>query len=177
MLKIGKGGGKAPVQKNTAAQQETPAASENALPRKATVIGENISIEGVITAGEDLTIEGSLCGGVIAKSHQLTIGKSGRVEADVQAETVVVSGRMKGSIVAWGKVQINQGADFTGQIKAKSISVEDGSMLKATIELDRDIREKPHVAPQHRIEAIIFPAEGHGDKSPLREISQPASKN
>ena len=171
MLGIGNSDGKAPVQKS----QGIPMGNIPVV--KATVIGENIVVEGLIKADEDIVVEGVLHGGIVAKSHKLTIGKHGSVEADVQAENVVVSGRMKGAIIAFNRVQIDQGADFTGQIKAKSITVEDGAMLKATIELDRDIREKMHGAPQHRIDAILFSAEGHGDTLPLREIPQPTSKN
>ena len=182
MLKLGNRDGKvpvqkAPVQKDPGIPQDALPAAESAAPAKATVIGENIAIEGVINAEEDITVEGTLSGGIIAKSHKVTVGTQGRVEADIQAENVAVNGRMKGAIIAFNKVHIGQGADFTGQIKAKSVAVEDGAMLRATIELDKDIREKTLAAPPHRIDAIIFPAEGRGDKSPLREIQQPTSKN
>ena len=177
MLKIGNRDGKVPAQKDDRTAREIPPAPESASPAKSTVIGENISIDGVIKAEEDIVIEGTFAGGIIAKSRMVTVGKSGRVEADVQAENVVVCGRMKGAIVAFNRVQIDRSADFTGQIRAKSITVEDGAVLKATIELDKDIREKTHAGPQHRVDAILFPAEGHGDKKTLCELPQPASKN
>ena len=180
MLKLGHRDIKAPVQNNTISV--TPAAAAAPAPEppcasKETLIGENITIDGAIIAEEDIIIEGSLKGSIIAKSHLVTIGKNGRIEATIQADNIVISGRMKGEITAFNKVQITQGADFTGQIKAKSIAVEDGAFLKASIELDKEIREKMHAAPQRRIDAIVFPAEGHGEKIPIREIAQPNCKN
>ncbi len=177
MLKLGNRDTKSSG-KNTVAGQTAGAPSpEPTPPAKATTIGENISIEGVIHAEEDIVIEGSLKGSVIAKSCRVTIGKNGRVEAEIQADTVVINGRLKGSVIGLHKVQINAGADFTGQIKAKSISVEDGAFLKASIELDKEIREKTHAAAPHRIEAIVFPADAHNDTMPLRELSKPNCKN
>ena len=177
MLKIGNREGKAPVQSNFGIPAENTPASDRSIYETATVIGEKISIEGVIQADEDIVIEGSLKGSVIVASHQLTVGKKGRVEADIQAENIVISGRMKGAVTAFNKVQISQGADFIGQIKAKSIAVEDGALLKASIELDKEIREKTLATPQHRIEAIMFPAEVHSEKIPMPGISKPNFKN
>jgi cytoskeletal protein CcmA (bactofilin family) len=103
-----------------------------------TVIGEHLSIEGTIRADEDVLIEGAIKGTIEIKAHQLTVGAKGKVEADVVADSVVVSGRMVGNITAKNKVQITKTADFTGQIKAKRIAVDDGAFIKASIELDRD---------------------------------------
>jgi cytoskeletal protein CcmA (bactofilin family) len=148
-------------------------APEQLVPAYVTTIGENISIDGIIHAEEDIVIEGSLKGSVIAKSCCVTIGKNGKAEGDIQAENIVIIGRMKGNLFGFNKVRINAGADFTGQIKAKSVAVEDGAFLKASIELDKEIREKAPSAAPHRIEAIMFPADAHNDTIPLRELSKP----
>jgi cytoskeletal protein CcmA (bactofilin family) len=177
MLRIGNRESKATAKESAGNPEVNSSTSDKRSSEKGTLIGENIAIEGVIQADEDMVIEGSIKGSVVAASHQLTVGKNGRVEADIQADNIVISGRMKGSLIAFNKVQINQGADFTGQIKAKSIAVEDGAFLKASIELDKEIREKTQAAPQHCIDSIVFPAEGHGDKIPIRELSKPNCKN
>jgi cytoskeletal protein CcmA (bactofilin family) len=180
MLRLGNRDTKAPVQNTTTSVTPTTVttpAPQTPCAAKATVIGESIAIDGTIQAGEDIIIEGSFKGSILAKSHQVTVGKNGRVEATIQAENVVISGRMKGEITAFNKVQITQGADFNGQIKAKSIAVEDGAFLKASIELDKEISEKTHTATPRRIDAIVFPAEGHGEKIPIHEIAQPNCKN
>ncbi len=136
--------------------------------KEPTLIGEHITVEGTVSADEDIIIEGSLKGSIIVKSHQLTIGKKGRVDADVQVNSIVISGHMTGSIVAFEKVQVMRGADFNGQIKAKSIAVEDGSFLKASIELDKEGSEKSKSGNPPRVEAVIFPAPGK---------TAPAAKN
>ncbi len=103
-----------------------------------TIIGEHISIEGNIHGKESLIIEGAMKGKIELEKNQITVGTKGRVEAEIHADNVTISGRLTGNIQALGKVSITKGANFNGEIKARSISVEDGAYLKATIELVRE---------------------------------------
>ncbi len=108
-----------------------------------TIIGEQITIDGAIRGKEDLLIEGSVKGRIEVATHHLTVGAKGQVEAEIQAANVTISGRLMGNINTTGKVEITKEADFNGEIKAKSISVEDGAYLKAVIELKREPEKKP----------------------------------
>ena len=107
-----------------------------------TVIGENISIEGNIRGDEHLVIEGSMKGNIEMEKHNFTVGSKGRVEGEINAQSVKVSGQMIGNIKTKGKVEITKEADFMGDIRAKSISVEDGAYFKGSIELDREPHRK-----------------------------------
>jgi cytoskeletal protein CcmA (bactofilin family) len=107
-----------------------------------TIIGDQIYIEGTIRGEEDLLIEGSVKGNIEMKAHHLTVGSKGQVEAEVRAANVTISGKLEGNINATGRVEITKAADFNGEIKAKSISVEDGAYLKAVIELEREPSQK-----------------------------------
>ena len=107
-----------------------------------TVIGENISIEGSIHGDEHLIIEGSMKGNIEMEKHNFAVGSKGRVEGEINAQSVRVSGQMIGNIRTKGKVEITKEADFMGDIKAKSISVEDGAYFKGSIELDREPHRK-----------------------------------
>ena len=109
---------------------------------KQTVIGENISIEGNIRGGEHLVIEGSMKGNVEMEKHNFTVGSKGRVEGEINAQNVKVSGQMIGNIKTQGKVEITKEADFIGDIRTKSISLEDGAYFKGSIELDKEPHRK-----------------------------------
>jgi cytoskeletal protein CcmA (bactofilin family) len=102
------------------------------------IIGEQISIEGTIRGKGDLVIEGSVKGSIEVETHHLTIGAKGEVESEIHAANVTISGKLKGNVNAKGKVKITKEADFNGEIKARSIAVEDGAHLKAAIELMRE---------------------------------------
>ena len=120
-------------------KESTPTAVS---PGSHTIIGENISIEGGIQGKEDLVIEGSVKGNIELEAHHLTVGAKGLVEGEIHADSVTVRGRLTGNINASAKVEITAEANFSGEIKARSISVEDGAMLKAVIELERESQIK-----------------------------------
>ncbi len=126
------------LKKNRKASAEPPAPSMPVAVDQKTVIGDQISIEGAIRGKENLLIEGSVKGSIEVKAHHLTVGVKGQVEAEILAANVTVSGRLAGNINATGRVEITKEADFKGEIKARSISVEDGAYLKAVIEMERE---------------------------------------
>ena len=138
---------------------EGAAARTGASASKETLIGENITIEGTVHAKEDIIMEGRIKGTLEAKSHRITIGPKGHIEADVDAEDVVISGKMTGSIVAHNKVHITKEADFTGSIMAKRIAIEDGAYIKATIELEKQERQTSKAG-----DAIVFESSGQAQK-------------
>lgn len=107
-----------------------------------TVIGKQITIEGTVRGKEDLLVEGSVKGSIELAGNHLTVGLNGQVEADIQAENVTIRGRVTGKVDALAKVAITKEADFSGEIHAKSISVEDGAYLKAVIELEKESQMK-----------------------------------
>ena len=123
--------------------QPSPASTPAPAPsQEKTTIGEHIAIEGQIKGGEHLIIEGTLTGNVDMEKHNFTVGASGRVDGEIRAQNVSISGQLKGTINAVGKVEVTKEADFFGDIKAKSISVEDGAYFKGSIELDREAHRK-----------------------------------
>ncbi len=125
------------VEEKAASPVTRPTASE-----EKTTIGEHISIEGNIRGEENLIIEGTMKGNVEMEKHNFTVGSSGRVDGEIRAQSVSISGQLKGAIKALGKVEVTKEADFYGEIKAKSISVEDGAYFKGVIELDREPHRK-----------------------------------
>ena len=108
-----------------------------------TTIGEHIAIEGSVRGNENQVIEGSLKGNVELEKHNFTVGSKGRVDGEINARNVSISGQLNGIIKAGGKVEITKEADFYGEIKANSISVEDGAYFKGVIELNREPHRKP----------------------------------
>lgn len=130
-----------------------------------TTIGQHISIEGQIRGTEHLIIEGSMKGNVQMEKHNFTVGANGQVEGEVRAQNVSISGQLKGTITAIGKVEVTKEADFFGDIKAKSISVEDGAYFKGSIELSRE---------PHRKSAFAGAAKGPSSPEPAKAAySQP----
>ncbi|MCP4621969.1 MAG: polymer-forming cytoskeletal protein [bacterium] len=100
-----------------------------------TTINHSTIIEGNIKAQEHLIINGTINGNVEIKGYNLFVGPSGRIDGEVHAQDVRIRGDMRGDIKATGKVEITTEANFSGKIKSKSISVEQGAYFDASVEL------------------------------------------
>jgi cytoskeletal protein CcmA (bactofilin family) len=129
---------------------------------KKTTIGEGITIEGSIYGEENLLIEGAMKGNIEMGKHNFSIGPKGRVDGDIHAQDVSINGQFKGTVEALGKVAVSKEADFNGEIKAKSFSVEDGAYFKGVVELDREPHQKP-VTPN----TLKVPSPPETTKSPV----------
>jgi cytoskeletal protein CcmA (bactofilin family) len=103
---------------------------------EAAVIGRSIHIDGDLRGEEDLRIEGDVNGTVQLKNNSLTIGKEGKIRADVYAKQVTVDGLMEGDIYGSDRVSIRKNAQVLGNITAPRVSLEDGARFKGSIEMD-----------------------------------------
>ena len=133
---------------DTVAEKPTPStlrptvSQERYTNEKKTTIGERITIEGSIRGEENLVIEGAMKGNIEMGKHNFSIGPNGRIDGEIHAQNVSINGQFKGTIKALGKVAVTKKADFNGEIKAKSFSVEDGAYFKGVVELDREAHKK-----------------------------------
>ena len=100
-----------------------------------TIIGSTIVIDGEITGEEDLIIEGTVKGKISLKQN-LIVEKSGVVEADIETQTVTISGQVTGNIIANEKVEITSGGKMVGDIKAPRVLIADGAIFKGNIDME-----------------------------------------
>jgi len=156
--------------KDKSVEADLPRTTDPITRADKTIIGEQISIEGTIRGKGDLVIEGSVKGSIEVEAHHLTIGPKGQVESEIHAANVTISGKLNGNVTAKGKVQITKEADFNGEIKAKSISVEDGAHLKAAIELTQE--PKKELASISRLEEKTASETQKETPGPANEISK-----
>ena len=85
-----------PVSSETAAASPPPVSAVSS--QEKTVIGQHISVEGIVRGKENLVIEGSMKGSIELEKHQVTVGPNGKVEAEIHADNVIISGRLVGNI-------------------------------------------------------------------------------
>jgi cytoskeletal protein CcmA (bactofilin family) len=115
---------------------ESPRSESAGQAREAAVIGRSIHINGDLRGEEDLRIEGDVNGTIQLKNNSLTIGKDGKIKADVYAKAVTVDGLMEGDIYGAERVNIRKNARVLGNITAPRVSLEDGARFKGSIEMD-----------------------------------------
>jgi cytoskeletal protein CcmA (bactofilin family) len=103
---------------------------------KAAVIGAGIKINGEISGSENLLIEGHVDGQINLAGNDVTIGKSGRIVADVTAKTIRVAGEVNGDLKAKERVVISGSGNVRGNVVAPRVVLEDGAIFKGSIDMD-----------------------------------------
>src|SRR5579864_4118865 len=124
--------------------------------RATATIGPSIFIKGDLSGDEDLVIEGRVEGKIDLKQHNVTIGKNGRVHADVFGNTVVVEGEVDGNLFALQQAILRQSGAVRGNITAPRVMLEDGSRFRGSIDMESKEAAKPAAATQGS-----QPATGH----------------
>ena len=128
----------------------TPAAHSQAL-QKASVIGPSIRIKGTLTGKEDLVIQGQLQGEVRLQANNVTVGKEGRIRADIYGRTVHIEGEVKGHLFGEQEVVIRASGKVQGDIVSPRVVLENGSNFKGAIDMEpaaAKVSEAPGETPK-----------------------------
>lgn len=121
-----------PVRSSSSTPHHQPSRSD-----KLVNIGQSIEIKGELTGNEDLIIDGRVEGKIDLKDHNLTIGKNGRIRAEIHANSVTVHGEVVGDINADDKVEIAPSGSVQGDLRAPRVALADGSSFKGSIDMGR----------------------------------------
>jgi cytoskeletal protein CcmA (bactofilin family) len=110
------------------------AESEPRPSKGASVLGPTLTFKGgELSSDEDLIIEGTVEGRIAHQNHHLTIGKSGRVKADVKARLITVYGTIEGNLQGDEGVHIMASARVIGNVSAPRISLETGARFEGSM--------------------------------------------
>jgi cytoskeletal protein CcmA (bactofilin family) len=121
----------------SASSGKSPGRSDNCA-----VIGRSIQINGDVHGNEDLRIEGDVSGTVELRNSNLTIGKEGKVRADIYAKSIMVDGTTEGDIYASERIVVHVSANVRGNITAPKVGIEEGAKFKGSIEMDQGAVDK-----------------------------------
>ena len=113
-----------------------PASSEPPRRQERATIGPSIFVKGDLSGEEDLVIEGRVEGKVDLKQNNVTVGKNGKVKADVFGRIVTVEGEVDGNVFAREQAILRQSGAIRGNITAPRVVLEDGSRFKGSIDME-----------------------------------------
>ncbi len=100
-----------------------------------TLIGHATTITGNIVAEEDLEIQGTIEGSVRLAKHRVVVGSDGIVKATVEADSVLVIGKITGNVVATELVEVNAGGVIEGDVKAPRVIMKDGAIVIGALDM------------------------------------------
>ena len=131
-------------------RQMRPSNASDPLLVDRSTIGKSLLIKGEITGSGSLHIEGKVEGIIDLPGDCVTVGRNGRVSANIAARDIVVLGEVLGSCEASDHLDIRSKGSLYGDVVVARISVEDGAFMTGSI----DIRREPavEVVDQEQVE-------------------------
>jgi cytoskeletal protein CcmA (bactofilin family) len=111
--------------------------------RMAAWVGKALLIQGKVTSSENLTIDGRVEGTIDLGDHSLTIGAGASVQADLLAQTIVISGAVAGNVHASVRVDLHATASVSGDIAAPVILMADGATVTGKVNIVGRRRSAP----------------------------------
>ncbi len=106
-----------------------------------TIIGKDSVITGTIDIKGPLRIDGIVKGKIIS-SDTVTVGVGGEIEAEVNCRNAAIAGKVNGNVVASEKVELQAKAEITGDLKTKSLVIEQGAIFCGSCNM-KDRPEEP----------------------------------
>jgi cytoskeletal protein CcmA (bactofilin family) len=101
-------------------------------------IGKSVVIKGELSGSEDLYVDGNVEGNIELRNNSLTVGPNGKVKANVSAKSVVIQGKLEGSVNASDRVELRKSAVVTGDVTTQRIAIEEGAFLKGKIDIQKE---------------------------------------
>lgn len=98
------------------------------------LLSNKVKIEGEIQGDEDLHVEGHFKG-AIKITGNIFVGSSGVVQADVEADNVVIQGKINGNVVARKQLEIQSSGQLLGDCTAQSIDIKEGAVFDGRLNM------------------------------------------
>jgi len=104
-------------------------------PKNVSVFGSTLVFRGELSADEEIVIQGTVVGTIAHHKKNVTVGKQGRVNALIHANSVTVEGLVNGDIHGDEFVLMAAGSEVNGNIYCPRIRMEDGAQFNGTIQM------------------------------------------
>ena len=135
-------------------------------------LGKTVVIRGEVKGSEDLVIDGHVEGAISLAENRLTIGPNADVLADLSARDVLIQGKLKGNIVATGRVELRAGSAVEGDVRALRLAIEDNAVFRGKVDLTQGRKEQAgrRQSVDQRRCVLSDAGEAHEDRPRLKEI-------
>lgn len=118
-----------------------------------TIIGKDTIITGTLDVKGALRVDGQVKGKIIS-SDCVTIGATGQVEADIEAQTSIIAGHVIGNISCSEKIELQAKCEMDGDLKAKSLVIEQGAVFCGACNMKGGSPDLGFLAPESKSEHV-----------------------
>jgi len=116
-----------------------------------TLIGPDAEIKGTISTKGTLRIDGSIDGGV-TNAEAVVVGEDGKVKGDINAQTVVVGGKIAGNIIASANIEMLPHSQVKGNINAPQLYIAEGAIFEGNCIMSK--RQEKVTEPEFKLKEM-----------------------
>lgn len=144
--------------------------ADSGVSRSQSLIQDGVSIRGEVHAQGDIRLEGSLEGSLVTDAR-IIVGATGRIAADLEAEEVLVMGKIQGRIVGRKRIELRKGAHVEGDLVAQSLVIEEGVFFQGLAQMTgAEAGERPSQVLGSRSHRPSRPFQPHADGGRAEEV-------
>ena len=113
-------------------------------PQVGGMLGEGVSVEGTLTFSQTFRVDGEFKG-KISRSDRLVIGEKGKVSGEIEVNSLVIYGRLEGTIKVKNTVEVHPKGRIVGDLEMLSpaLSVMEGGFIEGTMKLNAKAEPSP----------------------------------
>lgn len=100
-----------------------------------TLLGKGSEFEGKLTFEGQVRIDGKFSGQIFTKDT-LVIGDGARVNAEINAGTVIVNGYVEGNIRATQMIELHQPGRIKGNLETPALSIDRGVVFEGSCKME-----------------------------------------
>lgn len=100
-------------------------------------IGAGLKIRGEFSGKSDLSIDGEAQGKIRLAEARVTVGSTGRVQADIEAREIVVNGTVEGNLKGAESVRLGPSSWVQGSVHTPRLAIDEGARLRGSVETVR----------------------------------------
>jgi cytoskeletal protein CcmA (bactofilin family) len=97
-------------------------------------IGQGVVVEGRITSVQDLRIDGKVEGTIEVGDHELILGASAAVKANLVARSILISGAVIGNVTATDRLELEATSSVEGDIRTPLLVMTDGAVINGKVD-------------------------------------------
>ena len=102
----------------------------------ASLLSRNIRVDGEIRGEENLQVEGNVKGS-IKLAGNVVVGKAGVVDAQIEANSIIIQGKVTGNVLARKQLEIQPTGSLLGDCTAQSIDIKEGAVFEGRSQMLR----------------------------------------
>ena len=98
------------------------------------IIGPGMKVVGDCQTEGTVRVEGAVQGSIHA-GKAVVVGREGHVDGDITTQDAVISGSVRGTLVAESRLELQATCRIEGDVRARRMQLEEGAILNGTVEM------------------------------------------